>query len=281
MNNPATKHKFGRKPRRFNPRVPHLSALRLASPPLSPPPDAVDYTQSMPANFGMMLNDQLGDCTCAAYYHARQVWSFNAQGTEVTEPDADIEQMYQEACGYNPLVPGSDNGGDEQSVLSYLLNTGAPTGAGGLARDKILAFIEVDPRNKNDVKQTIFECGIAYIGFPVPANVNYDNSVWDYDPSAAMTGDGHAVVLAGYNQAGAIAISWGKLYTLTWAFIAKIVDEVYAIADSAWVTGKGTTPDGLSVAALESQMQALKVNPAESTPLWHRHRPHTVKKIDG
>ena len=260
MESSETKYKFGRKSRQFNPRIPHFSALRMGATALPPPPVLIDYTKLMPANFGMMLNDNLGDCTCAAYYHARQVWSFNAGGTEITESDLNVERMYLEACGYNPIIPGPGPGGDEQSVLSYLLNTGAPVGTLGRARDKILAFLEVDPTNIVDVKQTIYECGVAYIGFPVPQNVSYDNPVWDYDPSAPMTGDGHAVVLVGYDEQGATAISWGKLYKLTWAFITNIVDEVYAIVDNSWVSAKGTTPAGLTLAQIQAQMQALKTS---------------------
>jgi len=257
----GTLHQFGRSARTFDPRVPHLSAL-TAGKKLPAPPASIDYVAKMPANFGMMLNDNLGDCTCAAYYHARQVWTFVGQGAEVTEPDPDVGELYVQACGYDPSKPGPGPGGNEQHVLSFLLNTGAPIGAGGQQRDKILAFVEVDHRNTDDVKRTIDECGVAYIGFPVPSNVSYDNRIWDYDPSVPMTKEGHAVVLAGYDAKAATAISWGRLYTVTWSFITNIVDEIYAIADRSWVEKTGKTPAGLTLAQLEAQMQAIKGLPA-------------------
>ena len=80
----------------------------------------------MPADFGVMLNDQLGCCTIAAYFHARQVWSFNAGGMEITNPDSDVLFGYQKICGYDPSNPTTDQGGNEQDVLTYLLNTGPP-----------------------------------------------------------------------------------------------------------------------------------------------------------
>jgi hypothetical protein len=258
MSNDIRKHVFGRLPRKFDPRVPHRSALRSAGVTPPPPPEAVDYTASLPENLGMMANDKIGDCTCAAYYHARQVWTNNAQGVMVTEPDRNVKRMYMEACGY---IPGFyDPGGVEQDVLHYLLTRGAPIGPKGRQRDKILAYVEVDPKDTLDVKSTIYECGVAYIGFPVPANVSYNNPVWDYDPKAAMTRYGHAVILAGYNEQGAIAISWGRRYLMTWAFVFKFVDEVYGIADLAWINAKGLTPVGLSIAELEALMQALQTH---------------------
>jgi hypothetical protein len=253
-----TNVKFGRSKRTFNPAVPHFSALmagRTAT--LPPPPPSVNYTTGMPADLGMMLNDNLGDCTCAAYYHARQVWTINAQSKIVTEPDSDVEKLYIQACGYNPKKSGEGPGGNEQAVLTYLLKKGAPVGAKGTQRHKIAAFIEVDPRNTDDVKRTIDDCGVAYIGFPIYTNFKSSDAVWDYDPSARLTKQGHAVVLAGYDAAGAILISWGQLYRATWAFVNNVVDETYAIADRTWVRSTGKTPGGLSLADLEKQMDSL------------------------
>ncbi len=250
-------HKFGRVARTFDPRVPHLSAL-VAGKTLPAPPVSTDYTRGMPPDFGMMLNDNLGDCTCAAFYHALQVWTFNTLKNETTEPDLDIRQLYVDACGYNPNVAGPGPGGNEQHVLTFLLKRGAPVGNTGQQRHKIAAFVEVDHRNTDDVKRTIDDCGVAYIGFPVPENVSYDNRTWDYDPQAPMTNEGHAVVLAGYDANAATAISWGRTYKVTWSFVTNIVDEVYAIADQSWIENTKKSPAGMTLAQLEAQMQALK-----------------------
>jgi hypothetical protein len=234
----------------------------LAGKQLPAPPPSVDYTTGMPANFGMMLNDTLGDCTCAAVYHAIQVWSYKAQNQEVTEPDKDVEQLYIQACGYDPKQGGEGPGGNEQHVLSYLLSKGAPFGPAGKSRHKILAFVEVDPRNIDDVKSTINDCGVAYIGFNVPQNIMPSGaeppSLWTYDPHNSQIIGGHAVVLPGYDAQGPIVISWGQLYKMTWQFFSKFTDEVYAIADSFWVDAGGKTPAGMTLTQLEAQMQALK-----------------------
>jgi len=255
------KFKLGRLHRTYDPRIPHMSAL-LAGQTLTPPPPSVDYTQKMPAELGMMLNDTLGDCTCAAFYHALQVWSFNATPPMATQPDNDVKELYVLACGYNPRVAGEGPGGNEQHVLTYLLRSGAPMGQTGNTRQKIAAFVEVDPRNVDDVKRTILDCGVAYIGLNVPQFLMPTNapppSVWNVQSQDTNIIGGHAVVLAGYTKEGARVISWGQYYTMTWAFFAQYVDEVYAIADAAWVEAKGTTPGGFSLTQLEAQMVALK-----------------------
>ena len=241
---------LGRLPRAHDPRVPHLSAL-LAGKTLPPPPAQVDYTKGMPQTLGMMMNDTLGDCTCAAFYHALQVWSFNANASKhksiETEPDGDVEKLYELACGYKPSQGGEGPGGNEQHVLKYLLTKGAPMGPNGQTVHKIDAFVEVDPRHVDDVKRAIHNCGVAYIGFNVPQYIvpatGQPPAVWDVENSNTNIVGGHAVVLAGYTASGARVISWGQYYTMTWAFFAKYVDETYAIANSTWINGGGKTPE--------------------------------------
>ena len=162
---PGTLHKFGSSKRTFDPRIPHLSAL-LSGKRLARQPASVDYVAKMPPNFGMMLNDNLGDCTCAAYDHARRVWKFVAGGSETTEPDAGVQEPCVQACRYNPKTAGPGWGGNEQHVLTFLLKKSARIGTRAQLRHKIAAFVEMDHRITDDVKRAVDEYGSAYIGFP-------------------------------------------------------------------------------------------------------------------
>jgi hypothetical protein len=85
------------------------------------------------------------------------------------------------------------------------------------------------------------ECSLVYVGFNVPQNILPSDGgtppqVWDVDPSNPQIVGGHAIVLPGYDNSGLNVISWGAFYQMTWAFFAKYVDEVYAIADNTWLT---------------------------------------------
>ena len=252
--------KLGRRPRTFNPAVPHLSAVRLMlGAPLPVPPPTCDYRKGTTA-WGMMDNDQLGDCTCAAAYHALQVWSLDAEPEELTEPDADVLAFY-ERFGYVPGNPNTDQGANEQDVLTSWLTKGLPRGPKGVQAESLVAFVEVDPRNHTDVMLTIAECGVAYIGFNVPsalmANAPNIPTLWD-TPAGGDIDGGHAVVLCGYDAVGPYVISWGSNYQMTWAFFDAYVDEVYALADKAWIASTGVSPFGLSLSDLQAQMAALK-----------------------
>ena len=256
-------HKFGRLARDFDPKVPHLSAV-IANKRQSPPRRSRHWGSRMPADLGMMVNDKLLNCTCAAFYHALQVWSFNAAGRSsaqmVTVSDINVIELYALACGYDPRKSGEGPGGKAQHVLRYLLNQGAPIGR--RRRNKIHAYIEVDPRHVNDVKRAIDDCGLVYVGFNVPKYLGPQNrhlpKVWDIDPFNRRIIGGHAAVLPGYDEHTLDVISWGRFYKMTWGFFGRYVDEVYAIADQAWIAATGRTPGGLTVTELDTQMQALR-----------------------
>lgn len=255
--------KLGRRGRSYNPAIPHMSALLAGRLLLPAIPPKVDWTVGLPADLGQMLNNSLGDCTCAAFYHAIQVWSFNAAGTVITEPDADVLKLYELACGYNPTEGGEGGGGVEQDVLTYLLRNGAPTGPDGTTVDRIAAFVEVDARNLDDVKRTISDCGVAYIGFEVPEFLmqNGPPEVWDINNDGDQHPmGGHAVILAGYDDSTQTfkVISWGRVYQMTYRFFQAFTEEVYALADVDFINAKGTTPAGLPLATLEAQMQTLR-----------------------
>ena len=225
------------------------------------PPPAADWTAKLPASLGEFHNDSLGDCTCAGIYHALQVWSANV-GAIDTEPDDNAMLLYEQACGYVPGNTSTDQGGVEQDVLSYVMLSGAPAGAGGTDRHRLTAFVEIDPRNIDDVKIAISGAGLVYIGFQVPNNLPMTaGATWDIEPSADYSIEGgHCVVLPAYDDASSTfkAISWGSLYTMTYAFFNEFVDECYMIADPDFFNATGATPGGLTLASLEAQMSALR-----------------------
>lgn len=253
--------KLGRLPRKYLSRVPHMSSLVEKGGRINPPPECT-YTRKIPNDSGMMMNDVLGDCTCAAFYHARQTWSVNVGGNMITESDDCVKQLYKEACGYVEGDPSTDMGGYEQDVLTYLYRQGAPVGDGTTSH-KITAFVEVDKRIDDDIKQAIHDCGLVYIGFSVPSSVLPMNGdppkVWDVDENASDIVGGHAVILNGYNSQNMYdLISWGGKYQMTDRFKDRYVDEIYAICDSEWFNATGQSLLGMSPRELQEQMRYFR-----------------------
>lgn len=254
--------KLGRQKREHDPRFPHMSALVAGRRP-SVMPHPVNWAANMPPDLGMMLNDQLGDCTVAAIGHLLQVWSFISSGVMLTEPDSIILKWYELIDGYVVGDPRTDQGGVMQHVMRYWLKRGVPMTSGV---NRALGVVEIDPQNDIDVTNAIAACGAVNIGFNVPSYLMPDNGdpppmLWDVQPGADDTIiGGHNVIAPGFdNQATLNIISWGiRAYRMTKAFRNKYVTETYAIADQQWVSVKGSTPGDLPLQQLIHQMQALR-----------------------
>ena len=171
------RNKLGKKPAHHDPRTLQM-ANYLELPQI---PAARDWTTKAAASWGMMLNDKLGDCTCAAVGHIIQAWSSNAAAKEITLPDQAILKTYEAVSGYNPSDPSSDRGAVELDVLRYWRKTGV----GGY---KIDAFVALEPKNHLHVQASVDLFGGSYIGLALPVSAQ-SQQVWSVPPGGP-TGTG-------------------------------------------------------------------------------------------
>jgi hypothetical protein len=264
--------KLGRLPRLHDPNIPQLEALRkrhhhkVHDP---APVTGADWLAKVDLNgLGMMLNDTLGCCVEAGSFHAIQVLSsyMNRDGLEITETDACVLKAYEEAAGYNPADPATDQGTDMQTYLKYWLNTGIPTGAEAQSRHKLVAFIELDPKNHSDVLEVIEQCGFVYLGFNVPSYMmgppdggGPPLGSWTYPPAAGADTSivgGHCVAAPRGDADGLFVVSWGGVYEMSWGFLDQYCDEAYAVVDLDWGSLHGT-PLGIPLGVLAEEMKAL------------------------
>jgi hypothetical protein len=260
---------FGRLPRTFDPQIPHYSALRMRLGILPPPPISRDWTLGVNPNWGTMKNDTLGICAEAAGYHAMQNWSVLGRSVELTEPDAKVEQAYTEITGYDPGATQpdgtnpTDQGTNLQDMLTKWYNTGLPISEGPNGRSKLRAFVEVDPRNHDDVRRVIDEGGGILTGTNIPAYLVTGRPMpmlWDILKSGNKSSvGGHAIWTPKYdaNQLG--FVSWGSgAYAMTWDFWEEEVDECYGLIHPWWIASTGKTILGMSEADLDAAMAAMK-----------------------
>lgn len=251
---------LGALPRIHRPEMPHLSAL-VAGKQLAPIPPSLDWAAYMPDDLGMFGNDLLGDCGDAALYHARQLNTLMALGHMDTQPDSTVIGLYEKQAGYVPGKPETDRGSILQNLLAYVLHHGLPLADGSAAR--LLAVIEIDPRNPEDVRRAIAECGSVYVGTGMPKFVFSGKDpakLWSGPINAPLDG-GHCIICPSYDPQGFGVISWGaKDYRMDLKFWSNYVYECYGLLWLDWVSAGGRTPFGLSVADWESQMQAIKAS---------------------
>ena len=245
----CTHIRLGRKAIKTDSRTLRLSRYLIAK--LPPPPISCDWTKGI-AEWGMMHNDTLGDCTCAGRGHGIQVWSANL-GKEVTISDADVLTSYEQWCGYDPNDPATDQGGIELDILNDWKKKGLK-----LDGHTLLAFANSSVSNVTELKQAISIFGGLYIGMNVPCFIMNDiPQLWDVVADDGGIDGGHCVWVCGYDASTVTFISWGSIYKMTWAYWHKYVDEAHCLLSPDWLAANGA-PSGFNLVQLKADLAAIR-----------------------
>ncbi|HEY3974309.1 MAG TPA: hypothetical protein VGM18_14990 [Candidatus Sulfotelmatobacter sp.] len=252
------KLKLGKGVARHDPRT--LLLASYVTPALPTPPASADLTAKVGSSWGMMDNDQLGDCTCAAAGHLIMEWTANAGKKMVTPTDKQIVAAYSAITGYNPVTGANDNGAQEVDVLNYWRQS-------GIAGHKIGAYVALEPANHIHIMDSVYIFEGCYIGVQLPISAQaqtQNHQPWSVPPGGT-TGDGkpgswggHAVPVMAYDARGVTVVTWGALQIMTWGFWEAYCDEAYAILSNDYLTGKKTTPEGFSMQQLKEDLADLK-----------------------
>ncbi|BAU54003.1 hypothetical protein [Mucilaginibacter gotjawali] len=245
--------KLGKSPAVHDPRT-LLMANYLTPDALPPTPAKYVYAKNIPANgWGMMVNDKIGDCTCAAAGHLIMEWT-DDNGALFTPSDQDIVNAYSAITGYNPVTGKNDNGAVETNVLNYWRKN-------GIAGHKIMAYASLEPKNESHIKLGTFLFGGCYIGVSLPLTAQ-TQKVWSVPPGGAAgrgapgSWGGHAVCVVGYDSHGLTVITWGATKKMTWSFWNAYCDEAYVLISTDFAAGK-TAPSGFDLAALQADLKLI------------------------
>jgi hypothetical protein len=228
-----------------------------------------------------MMNDELGDCAIAGPGHQVQFWTAQA-GKQVIIPDSAILSAYEAVGGYVPGQPNTDNGCVLVNVMDYWQKTGiGGHQIGGWAAlmpppSSMSAHTSLwhkifghEPRIKdtgswiNDFQNALYYFEGAVIGLALPSKLQgYTNiETWDFVPSSDPnsqpgTWGGHCVILIpGYDTTYCNLVSWGKIYKVSWRFLAAYMDEA-RVAISKDILSGDKSPEGFDYATLNADILA-------------------------
>jgi hypothetical protein len=253
------KLKLGKHVARHDPRT--LLLASYTTPALPAPPPVLNLAKKVKSPWGMMDNEQIGDCTCAAAGHLIMEWTASAQSKMFTPPDPQIVAAYSAITGYNPTTGANDNGAQELDVLNYWRQQ-------GIAGHKIQAYMALEPANHTHVMDAVWIFGGCYIGVALPKSAQAQTSnkqIWSVPPQgtggdgAPGSWGGHAVPVVAYDSRSLTVVTWGALQTMTWGFWEAYCDEAYAILSPDYLKQKG----GQTVAASGFNLQQLQVDLAD------------------
>lgn len=245
--------KFGKMAVKHDPRTLKLADyVNFAK--LPPPPSALDNSRFVAA-WPMFGNDRLGDCTIAAFAHMTQLW-MAMSGKAKMPTEKSVENLYY-AIGRteNPGQSKPDNGLVMLDVMNWMSKH-------TIATEKVAAYVKVDLRNHDHVKQAIMLFGGVDIGFGIsqPDKLFQEfGAGTPWTPESGAVTEGHSVPLVGWDTSTFNCVTWGRTQRGTGAWLDSMGDEGYAIIPQTW-KAKGAIPNGLDWAALQADLAAIRGN---------------------
>lgn len=247
MSETVRHYKKGRKPALFN--MHSMRAMHAALDHMAllgvPPAASNDYVSPVDkhtgGDWGMMLNNSQGDCTCADSGHTLMLRSANTS-TMIVTADSVIQTMYSAVSGFDPRRPAlTDNGAEETTVCRYMETVGlmghksvasAPLFGGKCAAHQL-----------DLIRWTVQMFGHCRIGVDLPnsAEEQFDAGLpWDINGDLTIDG-GHDVPIVKYDGQYFYCVTWGKLQRITIPWMLRFCEEAHIEAFPDIITQQQAT----------------------------------------
>lgn len=249
--------KFGKKPARPDSVTFKFSAF-FDKTRLPTPPAIFGHYRQIHTSWGMLGNDEYGDCVWAGAAHETMLWTAEA-GRQVGITTNNVLDAYTDVTGFDPKDPSSDQGTDMQMAASYRRKTGIMDAMG--VRHRIDSYVALTRGDISDLMISTYLFGATGVGvlFPKSAMSQFENGqVWSVVDSDPTPEDGHYIPVLGRNSAGNIlCVTWGRLQAMTPEWYTKYNDESIAYVSLEPLTTRLVSPEGFDIAALRYDLKAL------------------------
>lgn len=187
-------------------------------------------------DWGMLANDQVGDCVIAGGMHETMLWS-RVGGNPIASFNDDVAlQMYSEITGYNADNTNSDQGTDMAAAAAFRKKTGLIDTNG--VRHKIDYYLALTPGNLKQylIALYLFEAVGIGIQFPESAEQQFaEGKPWTVESSNII--GGHYVPLVS-QRTYINLVTWGKLFQMTNPFFERYNDEGIVYLSSEMLINK-------------------------------------------
>jgi len=220
-------------------------------------PDTFGHQELIaPDGWGMLGNDQVGNCVFAGADHESLLWNTEAGVTVEFTADTAIAD-YSAVTGYQPGDPSTDRGTDVHNALEYRRTVGIQDTVGG--RHRIAAYVSVTPGEFDHLLQALYVFSAVAIGVELPDTAEQQfqaGQPWDVVPGARIVG-GHYVCAVGRPGLDVVDIvTWGRVQPMTRRFFETYCDECYALL-SAEMLNSGETLEGFDLEQLQADLATL------------------------
>ena len=214
--------------------------------------------------YGMLGNDEAGDCVIADLAHATMV---RHQATRRAVPPftaASVLKVYSQITGYDPSKidylgnNSTDQGTDMVTAAGFMRQHGLPDATGAI--HKTSAYAELNLRDWDQLLKAIYMFGTVSLGVMLPqsASDQFDRMVpWTVTGDGNIIG-GHAITACGKNSSDyLVALSWGRTTAISRQFIERYLDQAIVSFSPEYLTDAGRSPELFDEARLLADIAAL------------------------
>lgn len=251
--------KLGKKPARHTVKLKLKTYLNTSV--LPPVPDEFGH-ESLVSDFGMLGNNEVGDCAIAGPLHAIMLWAAETKRT-VNIDTACALKNYSAITGYDPSKTNpltgenpSDQGSDIHQVAEYWRTQGLVDA--NWNRHFIGGYVALTPRDVEELWQATYIFDGVGIGVELPSEWETAfgaGEPWDAVSNPHRIG-GHYILGASKRSGNEGVVTWGKVQPMTPAGYEQFNDESLAYLSQERLN-QGVDIDGFDWEHLVADLQAL------------------------
>jgi hypothetical protein len=221
-----------------------------------PPKRFGHETPFAPKAWGMLGNDNYGDCVFAGAAHETMLWNKEC-GKDVVFNESAVLSDYSAVTGFDPNDPYTDQGTDMKQAASYRRKTGIVDANG--VRHKIAAYLSIDPGNIQEHYVALYLFGAVGIGilFPGSAMDQFNKGkTWSVVRGTPTPNEGHYIPLVA-KRYHLECVTWGQVQPMTLGFLSKYNDESVVYLSESMLTDR-KSPEGFDYDTLVKYLNQLK-----------------------
>jgi len=228
---------------------------------LLPSPPAVFGHYDLIESWGMLGNDQWGDCALAGACHQTMLWTKEGGNPAPFDTDAALAN-YAQVTGFDPSAGESGNNPTDQGteisqLADYWLSTGVVDAKG--QRHKVVAVVDLNPGDLRELWIATWLFQTIGLGFQMPETAmdqTAKGEAWDYVEGAQIVG-GHYVPAVGRQADGnGLIVTWGQLQAFTPTFYRQYNNQgIVALSEEMLINT--VSIDGFDDKTLRADIEAF------------------------
>lgn len=207
-------------------------------------------------NWGMLANDEYGDCVWAGAAHEHLLWA-TLGGHKVSFLPENVLSDYAAVTGFDPATGDNDNGTMMRDAMNYRRKTGVLDSMGH--RHKIGGFCALEPGNWTQLLQALNIFDAVAIGVEVPSSAMDQfraNKPWTVVAGSHVVGGHYIPVISRPGQLTTKVVTWSRLQSMTQAFYSRYNDESYGLFSIETLVA-GKSPEGFNLADFRAAISQL------------------------